>query len=172
MKTCETDSVDRKRSQSDLTSKFNENNNANESSKTIWPSLKCYGYRRCVCKKKIRIQVAKRVKRVRWRASKITWTIVKCKKINFCAKSQIVIVNDCRVYIWKRSVKYWLPYCIYRRTSKKISVMIWGCITYQCIGTLCRVNVNKNPTIYIDILDNNLWYVVARHFPDNNYIYL
>lgn len=36
------------------------------------------------------------------------------------------------------------PGCISPGTSKKISVMIWGCITYHGVGTLCRVNGNIN----------------------------
>lgn len=39
--------VDRKQPLSDVTRKFNENNNA----KTTWRNLKRYGCRGCVCKK-------------------------------------------------------------------------------------------------------------------------
>lgn len=140
-----------------MTSKFNKNDNANVSSKTIWRSLKRYGYRSYVCKKKTRIRVANRVKRVRWCASKRTWSIENdSKKVIFSDDSQIVIGNDCKVYIWRKSHVSCLPDCISPGTSKKISVMIWGCITYHGVGTLCRVNGNINSEKNIDILDNNL----------------
>lgn len=42
--------------------------------------------------------------------------------------------------------------------------MVLGCITYHDVGTLCRVNGSINFEKDIDILDNNLWPVVARHF--------
>lgn len=45
--------------------------------------------------------------------------------------------------------------------------MILGCITYHDVGTLCRVNGSISSEKRIDILDNNLWLLVARHFPDN-----
>lgn len=58
--------------------------------------------------------------------------------------------------IWKKSVESWLPDCISPGTSKKISVIIWGCITYHGVGKLCRMNGNIDSEKYIDILDNNL----------------
>ena len=53
--------------------------------------------------------------------------------------------------------------------ERRISVMVWGCITYHGAGTLCMVNGNINAQKYISILDDNLWPVVARHFNDKPY---
>ena len=47
--------------------------------------------------------------------------------------------------------------------------MVWGCITYHGVGTLCMVNGNINAQKYISILDDNLWPVVTRHFNDKPY---
>ena len=141
--------------------------------KTIWRSLKLYGYRRCVCKKKIRIRVANRVKRVRWCAGKRNWTVENdWRKVIFSDESQIVIGNDCRIYVWRKSNESWFSDCISPGIGKKISVMIWGCITYHGVGTLCRVIGNINSEKYVDILDNKLWPVIARHFPDNTYMFM
>jgi hypothetical protein len=38
-------------------------------------------------------------------------------------------------------------------------------------GTLCKVQGNINAQKYINILDNHLWPVIARHFPANNCIF-
>ena len=35
--------------------------------------------------------------------------------------------------------------------------MIWGCVTLQGVGTLCKVNENINAVKYQEILENNLW---------------
>jgi hypothetical protein len=35
--------------------------------------------------------------------------------------------------------------------------MIWGCITWYGVGTLCKVDGNINAVKYRDILDNHLW---------------
>jgi hypothetical protein len=39
------------------------------------------------------------------------------------------------------------------------------------IGTLADIKGNINSQIYIDVLENNLWPVIARHFADNEYIF-
>lgn len=49
--------------------------------------------------------------------------------------------------------------------------MVWGCITHHGVGKLTHVDGNINSDKYIQIIDNNLWSVIARHFPDNNYIF-
>ena len=47
--------------------------------------------------------------------------------------------------------------------------MIWGCITWHGVGTLCKVDGNINAVKYHDILDNHLWPILARHFADKSY---
>lgn len=49
--------------------------------------------------------------------------------------------------------------------------MVWGCLCFNGVGTLCRVEGNINSEKYIDILDTNLWPVIARHFPDGSYLF-
>ena len=47
--------------------------------------------------------------------------------------------------------------------------MIWGCITFNGVGTLTTVNVNAAK--YIEILKDNLWPVIVRHYPEENHIF-
>ena len=51
-------------------------------------------------------------------------------------ENQIVIGNDNRVYIWRKSDDTFRPECICPGVNRKISVMIWGCITYNGVSTL------------------------------------
>lgn len=51
-------------------------------------------------------------------------------------------------------------------------MMIWACITYQRIGTLTPVEGTINSAKYINILKENLWPVIARHFPQIDYIFM
>lgn len=48
-----------------------------------------------------------------------------------------------------------------------MSLMTWGCITYEGLGTITIVSAPK----YLDIIENNVWPIIARHFPNNDYIY-
>ena len=49
--------------------------------------------------------------------------------------------------------------------------MIWGCITYEGVGTLTVVDCNINAQKYIEVVDNFVWPVIARHFLDDNYVF-
>jgi hypothetical protein len=49
--------------------------------------------------------------------------------------------------------------------------MIWGCITHYGIGKVWCVNGNINAVKYIEILEENLWPVIARHFPNRNFVF-
>lgn len=53
------------------------------------------------------------------------------------------------------------------------SAMFWGCncISNNLIGTYTGVDGNINSKRYIDILDENLWPVLAWHFPNNDYLF-
>jgi hypothetical protein len=52
-----------------------------------------------------------------------------------------------------------------------MSLMIWGCITFNNVGTLTTVNGNINTAKYIKILEDNIWPVIVRHYPEENYIF-
>lgn len=80
---------DRKLVLSDVTLKFSENNNVRVSEKTIWRCLRQNGYKRCVCKKRIRVRSENRVKRVRWCMEKRTWSVnSEWKKVIFLMKAK------------------------------------------------------------------------------------
>ena len=50
--------------------------------------------------------------------------------------------------------------------------MVWGCLCFAGVGTLTDVEGIINAQKYINIIDNNLWPVIARHFPNENYIFM
>lgn len=37
-----------------------------------------------------------------------------------------------------------------------MALMIWGCITYEGMGTIIILNVKTNAANYIDIIENNI----------------
>jgi hypothetical protein len=48
------------------------------------------------------------------------------------------------------------PECISPGGNRKISVMIWGYITYNGVGTLTKVDGKMNAAKYVETLDNCL----------------
>ena len=53
----------------------------------------------------------------------------------------------------------------------RVSLMIWDCITYEGVCTLTVVDGNINAHKYIEIIDNFVSPVIARYFPDDNYVF-
>ena len=50
--------------------------------------------------------------------------------------------------------------------EKKLSAMFCGCISYNCIGTLTLVQGNIDSGKYIEVLDQHLWPLIAKEFPN------
>jgi len=49
--------------------------------------------------------------------------------------------------------------------------MIWGCISYNGVGTLPFVEGNLNSKGYQNILENHIWPVIAQYFTSNSFIF-
>ena len=77
-----------------------------------------------------------------------------------------------RVYIWRKDDEKYNPHLICSHSERKISLMIWGCICYDGVGTLTAVEGNINSAKYIDILDKNLRPVVVWYFEGKEYLFM
>ena len=142
------------------------------SQKTIKRRLKENGYFRGVYKKKVVIKNANRKKRMSWCREKRWWNVQnQWSKVIFSDESQICVGENNRVYVWKKAGEGWRPDLVARQNGRKFSIMVWECFCFHGVGTLCRVEGNINSDKYIDILDTNLWPVIARHFPDGAYLF-
>ena len=49
---------------------------------------------------------------------------------------------DNRVLIWRRPDEKWTPPCLNPGRGVRVSLIIWGCITYEGVGTLTVVDGN------------------------------
>ena len=99
----------------------------------------------------------------------MTWCLNEnWRHIIFSDESQIVIGQNNRVYVWRTAHEAYRPEYMTAECVPKVSVMIWGCITWYGVGTLCQVNGNINAEKYISVLDSQLWLVIARHFLDES----
>ena len=97
------------------------------------------------------------------------------KKVIFSDKTQVILGKDRKVYIWRKDNEKWLPTCLGEHGDPnphvRASVMFWGCITYDGVGTLVPVDGNINSQKYVDILEDNLWPVVAKGFANSPWIF-
>ena len=88
----------------------------------------------------------------------------------------MIYSDECKVELgmdkcvlnWRRRGEEWTPPCLNPVRGVRVSLMIWGCITYEGVSTLTVVDGNINAQKYIEVIDNFVWPVIARHFPDEN----
>ena len=127
-----------------------------------------------VCKKTT-ISPVNRQKRKRCCRSKLMWTVRNhWKKVIFIDETKIEIENNRKVYVWRKVDERLIPNvmgCTRVEITKRNYVMFWDCISYYGVGTLTPVVGNLNSEKYINILDDNLWPVIAQHFPTSPYIF-
>ena len=58
-----------------------------------------------------------------------------------------------------------------KKSVPLLSVMFWGCLTYEDEGTLGPVGGNINSRKYTEVLDEHLWPVIAKLPPGRAYIF-
>lgn len=157
----------------DITTEFNVGNGLNHvSDRTVQRILHENHIYRRVVRKRMVVKEINRKKRLAWCLQKRRLTVDQFwKNIIFSDESQVVLGQNNRVYVWRSSHEAYNPECMFAECRPKVSVMIWGCITWYGPGTLCMVNGNINAVKYISILEDQLWPVIARHFPDNLYTF-
>ena len=164
--------VDRQAPLSEITAKFNENREIAVSKKTVKRRLKEHGFSRGVYRKKVTVKAVNRKKRLSWCREKRWWTVnFQWSKVIFSDECQICVGENKRVYVWRKAGEGWRPDLVPKQNGRKLSVMVWGCLCFDGVGTLSRVNGNINAQKYIEILDDNLWPVLVRHFPAGNYLF-
>ena len=156
----------------DITNEFNESRGANDfvNPRTVQRFLRDHDFKRRVVRKKMVVSEINRKRRVAWCLEKRKLTVNNYwNTIIFSDESQIVLGENHRVYVWRTSKESYLPQCMCPPRQRRLSVMVWGCITYHGVGTLCMINGNINAVKYISILEDQLWPVIVRHFLNKTY---
>jgi len=56
--------------------------------------------------------------------------------------------------------------------SREVSVMFWGCVTYNGVGILVPVDVSNgiDSHKYAEILEASLWTIVSKYFAGKQWI--
>jgi hypothetical protein len=140
--------------------------------RTVQIHLQKHKYMRRVAKKKLVVREVNRKKLLSWCREKRHLTVNgHWNKVIFSDESKIMNGHDSRVHIWRKRDEGWRPDLVAPPGTRPcFEVMIWGCITWYGVGTITAVEGNINAVKYQQILHDNLWPVLARYFPDGNYI--
>jgi hypothetical protein len=142
------------------------------SSVTVGRCLYRNNVHRRVVRKNIRIREANVRGHFAWARGKGYWTVERdWSRVIFSDECKIIVGENKRVFVWRKPGEECLPQCLSSGCKAKMSLMIWGCITFNGVGILTTVNGNINAAKYIEILEDNLWPVIVRHYPEENYIF-
>jgi transposase len=159
----------------DITADFNARTPVPVSRRTVQRKLHVMKYTRRSVRKKIGIREVNKKKRMAWCRGKFHWTVEnQWKKVIFTDEMMMVIKPEGTLKVWRKPSEVWRPEClgyVAEAPTTTLKIMVWGCLTYHGVGTLCMVTGNMNSEKYIETLDNNLWQVVTKHFGREPFIF-
>ena len=131
------------------------------------------GFRKRSLRKSLILRKPNIKKRISWARLREKWTVDSdWHKHIFSDECSVVVGHDSRIKVWRTLDERDKPWLYCRKSQRKISVMIWGCLTYQGIGTLALVKGHITGQKYISIIQDHLWPVIAKHHIDLNCIYV
>jgi len=162
----------RKQTLAEITNTVNEFLPQAISARSVRRRLRREGFTRRKIRKQIVISAVNRRRRVSWCRTRLTWTVQKYwKHVIFSDETQVVIGQNRRVYVWRRPHEIWQAGCLGGGKQRKLSVMFWGCVTYNGVGILAPVDGNIDSHKYVEILEASLWPVVSKYFVGKRWIF-
>ena len=164
----------RRQSLSDLTVALNETIPVPISETTVKRKLKRLAFKRCTVRKTITISAHNRTKRVSWCRERKHWTVEQnWSNIIFSDETKVVLDKDQKIYVWRKHDEAWNSDCLgmYSAHSprKNVSAMFWGCLTINGVGILTPVDGKIDSEKYIGVLDDHLWPVITKSFPNGGW---
>jgi transposase len=125
---------------------------------TIRKRLGAYGLKAYVRRKKPLLTKAHISKRLEWAKAHAHWTVEDWMTVIWSDESKFNLVgSDGRSWCWRRPGEEFDS-----RFTKKVvkhgggNVMVWGCLTAEGVGRICRIEGNMNAILYTEILDDEL----------------
>lgn len=166
----------RRKTLNDITAELNSDTPVKLSRRTVQRELKRLGYNRRTVAKKLGVREVNRKKRLQFCRGKLHWTANRnWKRVIFSDEMTIVIKPDGKVKVWRKQNEKWRGYCLgylNQGPTRSLKLMVWGTITYFGRGLLAFVDGNMNSEKYIKTLDDFLWPVIIKHFPNNDFQFM
>ena len=109
------------------------------------------GLEKRVFKKNNLIRPGNRKARMLFCQEKRNWTEEDWKKLFSSDETMVVIKNACKIQIWGKSDKKYVPHLICCEDKKQVAVMFWGCVSSWGEEALIPVLGPIDSVKYIDI---------------------
>lgn len=150
-----------------LARKLKEDLGVDVSSWTVRRTLREAGMTAAEKKKKPKLSQANIKARLNFARKHKNWTVADWKRVIWSDETKINRYNsDGRAWFWKRDRESEQP----RHVKETVkfgggSIMIWGCMTAQGPGYMCRIDGRMDQHLYKSILEENLpktmnWYKI------------
>ena len=143
------------------------------SKSTLKRWVKKLNFRRRPSRKRQVLKEAHRRKRRAWVRTRRHWNPAAWQKVIFSDECKIKIGYDKMVYVWKAAGEGSYRPDIYgdHDIKPKVELMIWGCITYNGVGTIQLIEGNVNSISYRETLIEYVWPVILKNFPHEDYLF-
>ena len=109
------------------------------------------GLEKRVFKKNNLIRPANRKTRMLFCQEKKNWTKEDWKKLFTSDETMVVVKNACKIQIWGKSDKKYVPHLICCEDKKQVAVILWGCVSSMGEEALIPLLGTIDSVKYIDI---------------------
>ena len=102
------------------------------------------------------------------------WTMEDWKQVIFSDESKFVMgYGNKGPRVWRQKYERHKAACLKRSVKHPASVMVWGCVSSQGVGSLCFLSpkTTVNTEVYIDLLDAYLLPSVDKLFADDDFVF-
>jgi DDE superfamily endonuclease len=122
-------------------------------------------------KKKPWISNENRIKRVKWCKSHLEWTEEDWRKVLFSDESSIQLRDNGKKRIWKLQEEKFHSSHYIGTVKHDIKINVWGCFSYDGVGTLYLVDGIMDAKQYCKILKSAMVPSAAELFPEGEFTF-
>ncbi len=108
-------------------------------------------------KRKPYVNMVQKRRRVLWAKAHLKWTVSKWKSVLWSEEPKFdILVGNHGRRVLRAKEEGDLPACHQRSVQKPASLMVWGCISAYCMGSLHVLEGTMNAERYIKILEQHM----------------
>ena len=97
-------------------------------------------------------------RRLEWAKAHQHWTTNDWKAVVFSDESKFNLFgSDGRRWCWRKPGEQFNDHYVRKEVKHgRGNVMVWGCVTAERLGRLCRIQGNMDAKLYVSILDDDV----------------
>ena len=118
------------------------------------------------------IRAANRQEQIKFCREKINWTRDQWENVVFSDETMVVIGNDQKLHICKKSDEKYVPHLVCHEEHKRIPVIFWACVTSKGVGVLFPISGTIDSQKYIEILENYIKHLMSWYFGEDPITFL